>query len=183
MFFKVPLLGRHHAKNATFVIAVARLLNVNDEKIKRGLNQINLTNMRFELLVGRNNTTLINDAYNASPTSMKASIEVVEELEGYNEKIIVLVDILELCSDYQIKYQHITKIINKMDTIIEVYTYGEKSHLINEYLTDNSNINSPHFTAESSLVKELAKQLIKDNLLFFKASRGIKLENIINQLK
>src|SRR5690625_6593878 len=48
MFFKVPLLGRHHAKNATFVIAVARLLNVNDEKIKRGKNQINLTNMRSE---------------------------------------------------------------------------------------------------------------------------------------
>src|SRR5699024_11594656 len=66
MFFKVPLLGRHHSKNATFLIAVARLLNVNNEQIKRELNQINLTNMRFELLVGRNNTTLINDAYNAS---------------------------------------------------------------------------------------------------------------------
>ena len=183
MFFKVPLLGRHHAKNATFVIAVARLLNVNDEKIKAGLNQIKLTNMRFELLVGRNNTTLINDAYNASPTSMKASIEVVEELEGYKEKILVLGDILELGSDFKQYYQDISKTINKMGTISEVYTYGEKSHLINEYLKDNSNINSRHFTDESSLVKELDKQLIKDNLLFFKASRGIKLENIINQLK
>src|SRR5699024_6935684 len=62
MFFKVHLLVHHHAKNATSVIAVARLLNVNDEKIKRALNQINLTNIRFELLVGRNDTTLINDA-------------------------------------------------------------------------------------------------------------------------
>src|SRR5699024_12835527 len=114
---------RHHAKNATFVIAVARLLNVNDEKIKRGLNQINLTNMRFELLVGRNNTTLINNAYNASPTSMKASNEVVEELEGYKEKIRVLGDILELVSDFKQYYKDMSKTISQMDITSEVYTY------------------------------------------------------------
>src|SRR5690625_7152369 len=139
--------------------------------------------MRFELLVGRNNTTLINDAYNASPTSMKASIEVVEELGGYKEKILVLGDILELGSDIKQYYQDISKTINKMDTISEDYTYGEKSHLINEYLKDNSNINSRHFTDEISLVKKLDTQLIKDNLLLIKASRCIKLKNIINKLK
>src|SRR5699024_7792207 len=105
------------------------------------LNQINLTNMRFELLVGRNDTTLINDAYNASPTSMKASIEDVEEHEGYKKKILVLGDILELGSDFKQYYQDITKTINKMDTISAVNKYGEKTQLINEYLIDNSNIN------------------------------------------
>src|SRR5690625_7860778 len=109
--------------------------------------------MRFELLVGRNNTTLINDAYDVSHTYMKASIEVGEELEGYKEKILVLGDILELGSDFKQYYQDISKTINKMDTISQVYTYGEKSHLINEYLKDNSNINSRHYTYESSLVK------------------------------
>src|SRR5699024_12551292 len=105
-------------------------------------------------------------------TYMKASMEVVEEIERYKKKILVLGDILEIGSDIKQYYQDISKTINKMDTISAVYTYGEKSQLINEYLIDNSNINSRHFTDESSLVKELDKQLIKDNLLFFKASRG-----------
>src|SRR5699024_2149765 len=102
---------------------------------------------------------------------------VVEELEGYKEKILVLGDILELGSDFKQYYQDISKTINKMDTISEVYTYGEKSHLINEYLKDNSNINSRHFTDESSLVKELDKQLIKDNL-----SIKIKIINKVKQM-
>src|SRR5699024_4966167 len=98
--------------------------------------------MRLELLVGRTDKTLINDGYNASHTDTKASIEVVEELKGYKKKILVVEDILELGSDFKQYYQDISKTINKMDTISAVYTYGEKSQLINEYLIDNSNINS-----------------------------------------
>lgn len=182
-FYKIPLLGKHHAKNATFVIAVTQLLKVNDEKVQAGLNRINLTHMRFELLTGRNNTTLINDAYNASPTSMKASIEVVEGLEEYQKKILILGDILELGLDYEKYYQDISEKINEMKTIDEVYTYGKTSELITDYLEINSTIKSEHYSEKRFLVKKLENSLLKDTLIFFKASRGIKLEEVIEQLK
>src|SRR5699024_6286697 len=51
MFFKVPLLGRHHAKNATFVISIERKLYVKDKKINIIINKINIYNIRCELLV------------------------------------------------------------------------------------------------------------------------------------
>ena len=47
------------------------------------------TGMRFEQLIGKNGVTIINDAYNASPTSMKAAIEVVKQMEGFTEKVLV----------------------------------------------------------------------------------------------
>lgn len=182
-YYEIPLLGNHHAKNATFVIEVAKLLKVSDEKIRAGLTKINLTHMRFELITGKNNTTLINDAYNASPTSMKASIEVVEELDGYQKKILVLGDILELGLDYKKYYLDISKKVNAMQTIDEVYTYGGTSELITEYLNFNSAIKAEHFSKKELLVKRLEKQMQENSLIFFKASRGIKLEDIIEQLK
>lgn len=181
--YKIPLLGKHHAKNATFVIAATKILKLNDETIQAGLSQTNLTHMRFELLTGRNKTTLVNDAYNASPTSMRASIEVVENLEGYHKKILVLGDILELGLDYEKYYQEIAEKINEMKTIDEVYTYGEMSQLITNYLKVNSKIAIEHFSEKDTLVKKLENNLQENNLVFFKASRGIKLEDIIEQLK
>lgn len=182
-YYEIPLLGNHHAKNATFVIEVAKLLKVSDEKVRAGLTKINLTHMRFELITGKNNATLINDAYNASPTSIKASIEVVEKLDGYQKKILVLGDILELGLDYKKYYLDISKKVNGMQTIDEVYTYGETAELITDYLNLNSVIIAEHFSKKELLVEKLEKQMLENSLIFFKASRGIKLEDIIEQLK
>lgn len=180
--YEISLLGSHHAKNASFAIAVSELLKLNYESIQEGLNLTKITNMRFELLKGENNTTLINDAYNASPTSMKAGIEVVEDLQGYNEKILVLGDILELGVDIGKYYQEISNKIMKTN-IKKVYTYGDDSIMITQYLNKNSQIEAKHFNDKNTLIKLLKRNLIPGNLIFFKASRGIKLEDIVEQLK
>ena len=46
-----------------------------------------------------NNVTVINDAYNASPTSMKAAIDTLSSMEG--RKILILADVLELGENSQ----------------------------------------------------------------------------------
>lgn len=180
--FKIPLLGNHHAKNASFVIVVSELLKLSKETIQKGLNQTQITNMRFELIKGKNNVTLINDAYNASPTSMKAGIEVVEGLQGYNDKILVLGDILELGVDVSKYYKEISKKIIETNIKI-VYTYGKDSKSIIQYLKDNSEIKANHFNDKNTLIKMLESYLKDNTLIFFKASRGIKLEEVVEQLK
>src|SRR5690625_7111926 len=52
--------------------------------------------MRFEVTKGNNGVTLVNDAYNASPTSMIGAIETIKSLDGFKYKVLVLGDILEL---------------------------------------------------------------------------------------
>src|SRR5699024_16267 len=66
--YAISLLGKHHALNATYAITLGKQLGINKEAIKAALLQLELTSMRFELLAGLNGLSIINDAYNASPT-------------------------------------------------------------------------------------------------------------------
>ena len=65
---------------------IANYFSIPFEKMNEGLASIKLTNMRMELVEGEHGEKIINDAYNASPTSMMAAIELVSNLKGYEEK-------------------------------------------------------------------------------------------------
>ncbi len=80
--FQIRLIGTHNVKNASFAVAVARALNINDEAIQRGFDNLTMTGMRLETLTGKNESLLINDSYNASPTSMIAAIETSQKSPG-----------------------------------------------------------------------------------------------------
>ena len=75
---------------------IARYFSIPFEKMNEGLANIKLTNMRMELVEGQSGEKIINDAYNASPTSMMAAIELVSNLKVYERRILVLGDMLEL---------------------------------------------------------------------------------------
>ena len=94
--FFIPVLGKHNVKNALAAIAAGDILNVSRAHIAEGLTKLKVTGMRLELVKTPDGVAIINDAYNASPTSMKAAIELVEQMKGYGKKILVLGDMLEL---------------------------------------------------------------------------------------
>src|SRR5699024_1486929 len=70
--YELPMLGKYQVKNATYAIAAARGLYVPHTEISEALKQLEITMMRFQSLSGKQGSLLVNDAYNASPTSMKA---------------------------------------------------------------------------------------------------------------
>src|SRR2546423_421808 len=70
----VPMLGRHNACNALAAIAVARRTGVDEEQIIESLATARGPEMRLQRLDVQG-MTLINDAYNANPNSMKAALE------------------------------------------------------------------------------------------------------------
>lgn len=179
--FTVPLLGRHHAKNASYVIAIAKLLELTLNEIQTGLTQLEHTGMRFELVDGINDVAIINDAYNASVTSMKAAIEVVKEMAGFKKKILVLGDILELGTYAKDLHLSIAEDID--DSIDIVFTYGENARLIgDEVIKNNSQVEVTHFTEKAKLITTLKTEAVKGNLIFFKASRGMAFEQFVQEL-
>lgn len=97
--YNLPLLGTHNVINCLVAMAVARHFGVTEENMAKGLSQLKLTGMRIEVTQAVSGLTLLNDAYNASPTSMKAAIDVLEGLKGYRMKVAVLGDMLELGSE------------------------------------------------------------------------------------
>ncbi|MCP8616606.1 UDP-N-acetylmuramoyl-tripeptide--D-alanyl-D-alanine ligase [Salirhabdus salicampi] len=178
--FSISLLGKHHAKNSSFVIAAAQQYGIIYEKIKKALEHVEMTGMRFEQIRLNSGTTLINDAYNASPTSMIASIDVVKEMNA-QRKIVVLGDMFELGEHTKELHKSVAPYIT--DPITSLYTIGEASKEIGKWLEENEvNIPVYSFTEKDELEKALRKELIDNTIILFKASRGMKLESIIQRL-
>jgi len=93
--FFIPMLGKHSACNALAAIAVAKRLGVPEEEIIEGLAHSDGPEMRLQLQpVG--NVTVLNDAYNANPNSMRAAIETAAGLTMSGRRIAVLGDMREL---------------------------------------------------------------------------------------
>ncbi|HLQ73961.1 MAG TPA: UDP-N-acetylmuramoyl-tripeptide--D-alanyl-D-alanine ligase [Bacillota bacterium] len=180
--FVIPLLGRHHTYNAAYCYAIAKQLNVSDECIQKGFKSLKVTGMRFEMLEGLNDSVLINDAYNASPTSMKATINVVKEMKQYEKKIIVLGDVFELGDQSELLHRSIADVILKPINIL--FTYGDQAKYIsNQASTNNTEVFVKHFSSEEALVEAIKKELNEQTLVLFKASRGMAFETIISHLE
>ena len=91
----IPLLGKHTAVNALAAIAIGRRLGVAEEAIVTGLAKATGPEMRLQLSES-NGITLINDAYNANPSSMRAALETLASLKPSARRVAVLGDMLEL---------------------------------------------------------------------------------------
>lgn len=180
--YGVPLLGKHHAQNATYAIILAKKLNITHANIKKGLEALKLTGMRFEILSGVNNVSIINDAYNASPTSMKAAIEVVKHMQGFHEKVLVLGDIFELGEHSEQLHQTVSEVIEA--PIAVLFTCGDAAHFISDCVKQKTpTIVCEHFNSKDQLIHNLKPYLKEGNLLLFKASRGMHFEAIIEELQ
>lgn len=176
--YTVPLLGMHHALNATYAISLGKQLSIPEHMIKKGLLSLQSTSMRFELLKGKSGVTIVNDAYNASPTSMKAAIEVIKQMDGFREKVLILGDIFELGEQSEVLHRSVANTIEQ--PITTVFTYGKYAkHITDEVMKHQLNIVSEHFNSTEELLKKLQIYLNEKTILLFKASRGMKFETII----
>lgn len=180
--YHIPLLGKHHAKNACYAIALAYCVGINAKQRQQALKFVQHTSMRFELLKGKNEVSIINDAYNASPTSMKAAIKVVKELNGFKDKVLVLGDVLELGEFSKSLHETVAEAIG--EPITTVFTFGTMSKVISDKVKkDKGNkIKTAHFDTKEELMEALQPFLNNQSLVLFKASRGLKFESFVNEL-
>lgn len=179
----LPLLGTHNVVNCLAALAVARHFGVTAEQIASGLSSLKLTGMRIEVIQGVSGLTMLNDAYNASPTSMKAAIDVLEGLKGYRSRVAVLGDMLELGPQEQELHRGIGEYITpgKMDLVL---TYGPLSVNIAEGAKLHMPAEAVHaFENKEEMTRYLLEKLHPRDVVLFKASRGMKLEDVVESLK
>ncbi|MDD3653333.1 MAG: UDP-N-acetylmuramoyl-tripeptide--D-alanyl-D-alanine ligase [Desulfotomaculaceae bacterium] len=91
----MPVPGRHNVLNALAAIAVGLEFGLSSEDINRGLAAVTITGMRQEITEA-GNVKIINDAYNASPASTGAALQLLKDLAGERRMVAVLGDMLEL---------------------------------------------------------------------------------------
>lgn len=179
----MPLLGTHNVVNCLAALAVARHFGVAAEQIVAGLSRLKLTGMRIEIINGVSGLTMLNDAYNASPTSMKAAVDVLESLKGYRIKVAVLGDMLELGPQEHELHRGIGEYITP-DKMNMVLAYGPLSASIAEGARQNMPAEAVHaFESKEELTHYLVENLHSRDVVLFKASRGMKLEDVVEALK
>lgn len=178
----VPLPGRHNALNAMAAVAVARLYGVPEDRIRDGLAGMKPAGMRSETLRAASGAILLNDAYNASPTAVKAALSLLRELPCRGRKIAVLGDMLELGEAGERLHREIGAGLDPAG-IDYVLTYGElAAYIAEECLPRFGNGRAEAFRDKEALAKRLERLAGPDDMVLFKASRGMRLEDVIRAL-
>lgn len=181
--FNLPILGEYNVLNSLAAMIVAREWGVPFSSINEGFSKIKLTQMRLEMISGINGCQILNDAYNASPTSMKAVIDLVADLPEFDKKIVVLGDMLELGPQEQEFHKEVGHHISP-EKVNYVYTYGELGKHIAVGAKEKFDKNRCFsFTDKTALIEHLKPKLDKQTIVLVKASRGIRLEEVVEGIK
>ena len=176
--YQMSLLGKHNISNTAIAIELAKKIGLGEEEIEEGLKDIKISGMRFqEIRVGED--IYINDAYNASPTSMMAAIDTLNEIYNDKYKIAILGDMLELGED-EVKY-HVEVLNYLLDKKIKlIYLYGERMKKAYDIFMKNKSEEHRfcHYSTKEEIVESL-KSIKMEKVILLKASRGTALEDII----
>ena len=174
--FKLPMIGAHNVLNALLAIATSRALDVTYEEMSNSINNIENTSMRLEFIQGEK-FTIINDCYNASPDSMKAALDVLKSRNG-KRKIAILGTMNELGEVAKEAHNDVGQYAaDKVDLLIVTGDYKE------DYKMGYEREDIIIYNRKDELITSLRDIVKKDDIVLVKASRGIKFEEIVNELK
>ncbi|MGN1203083.1 MAG: UDP-N-acetylmuramoyl-tripeptide--D-alanyl-D-alanine ligase [Eubacterium sp.] len=175
----IPTIGVHNVYNALSAFAVGYYLNIEPQLCADALKSYVPEGMR-QRSVSQGGVTFIEDCYNASPDSMKAAITTLSNTRG-NKKIAVLSDMLELGEYSQTAHEEVGKLVADAN-IDYLLTVGEMSKYIVCSAKDNNMKNALHFDSKEELANKLLEILDAGDAVVFKASRGMKLEDVIHSV-
>lgn len=163
------IVGRYNYNNIAAAISIGRYFDVPDENILKALSSYESDNSRSQI-VKKGNVTIILDAYNANPDSMKVALEHLAEQKG--DKLAILGDMNEV-EDADDQHEELLEYARKLG-LSKVLTVGEKIGKV----ANPSN----HFESKEKLEEKLRKMDLSDTTVLLKASRSIKLESILKSI-
>ncbi|MBR5485534.1 MAG: UDP-N-acetylmuramoyl-tripeptide--D-alanyl-D-alanine ligase [Oscillospiraceae bacterium] len=177
---KIPCIGEHNVLNALAAFTVGVCMGITPDKAAAALADYQTSGMR-QKIVKHNNYTVVEDCYNASPDSMKAAVSAFSAMSCKGRRIMVLADMLELgANEVEMHYEigrlaaqnpiHILLAVGKLG---REYVNGAMAAGLNEAF---------HFENKDEAFNFLKANVQAEDILWFKASRGMKLEDIITRL-
>jgi UDP-N-acetylmuramoyl-tripeptide--D-alanyl-D-alanine ligase len=172
---QVPLLGRHSVQTILRAAAAGLAMGMNWDEIIRGLqkghSQLRLVAVRTET-----GALILDDTYNATPESMLAALDLLDELKGH--KIAVLGDMLELGA-YEAAGHH--QVGEKAAGVVNhLITVGKLGRIIADTarkagLPENA-ITSVNDSSEA--IEILKYNLSADDVVLIKGSHGLRMDTI-----
>ena len=173
-----PLRGFHNLRNTMLALAVAQECGVPLEQAAEGIAAMPVPSMRlaWETL---GTATLINDAYNANPGSMRAAIELLDSVGRGRQRVAVLGGMRELGAHAERLHAEIADraLRSSIDVVAGV---GEMGDALRRAGRDDARVVAAPDIDE--LWQTLAPRLARDAVILLKASRGVRLERLVPHL-
>ena len=171
----LPLPGQHNIMNALAASGCALASGCSLNTIKNGLETMQSVKGRLQLCKGINDSTIINDTYNANPTSLEAALMVLQQSNA--PRILVLGDMNELGSQEIEFHQQAGKQAREFG-VESLLAIGELS----KNAADSFGEGAKHFEQHADLIDYLQK-IATNATILVKGSRGMKMETIVNALQ
>lgn len=168
--------GKHNVLNTMLAIEVSECLGVSFKQMVKGLENLEATSMRLQV-VKKQGLTIINDCYNASPDSMKSSLDVLSAYKN-GRRVAILGDMYELGDESEKAHYEVGKYAkDKVDTLIVIGGY------IKNFKDGFDSDNIIMYNTKEECIKELENIVKLDDVVLIKASRGVKLEDVVKKLE
>ena len=162
------LIGDYQFHNIMLAITVGKHFNISIKNIKKGIESYIPTNNRSEIIKTAKNTVIL-DAYNANPTSMKEMI-ISFSRKKLKNKICILGDMFELGDYSYICHKEIVTLVKELK--IKTYFVGQE---FKKVLKES-------FNSRNEFEIALSKKNLSEKTILIKGSRGVKLEKLVTYL-
>ncbi|MBI3815231.1 MAG: UDP-N-acetylmuramoyl-tripeptide--D-alanyl-D-alanine ligase [Nitrospinae bacterium] len=183
--------GYHNIYNAISAAAVGKSLGIAIDDIKKGIESFKPLPMRMERFVIDDGIIIINDAYNANPSSMEAAIKTLSETISSGKKFLVIGDMLELGGASEDAHRYIGRLVASLflqgqgrRTIDYLITLGEQSRFAFYEAVRSGMPRDRAYCAENSdeAAFILDDELESGDCVMIKGSRGMKMENVVERI-
>ena len=169
------VLGKHNITNALAAAACAISLGISLSAIKQGLESVNAVKGRLQIKTGLQQCRIIDDTYNANPTSLEAALKVLNEFPGRHW--LVLGDMGELGSDAEALHEYAGE-ISKASGVERLYALGELTKCSVQSFGERAH----HLSGHKQLASLLEKEIDSDVTILIKGSRAMGMESLVNAL-
>lgn len=182
---ELPLLGYHNIYNALAAAAVGKTLGLDLATIKHGLENVELTGMRLEVIETTQRIKIINDAYNASPASMKGALRILRDisLERGGKAAAILGNMYELGEYTQEAHRSIGRLVAELGVDFLI-TVGDLASEIAQGAIDAGMDKGKVVVCNSNQDTLNRLPLFKKgDTVLIKGSRSMKMEEIVESFR
>ena len=165
------LTGAYNYNNIAVAIAIGAYFKVSNTNIKGAIENYIPSNNRSQI-IHKGSNTIILDAYNANPTSMKAALDNFQNLEA-EHKIAILGDMFELGTEAEKEHQYIAEYASRLN-LEAIYLVGKNFN--------GTNSSGTRCVSFDALKEKLSQHELKSHTILIKGSRGMALERTLEYI-
>ncbi|GLV12564.1 UDP-N-acetylmuramoyl-tripeptide--D-alanyl-D-alanine ligase [Alicyclobacillus hesperidum] len=175
--FHIPTFGVHNVANALAAIAVGLTVGLSLADMVAPLARVEASSGRLRILKGTR-LTVIDDCYNASPSSMQASLEVLQHIAPPGQRVAILGDMYELGDHAESGHKEVGEAVGRLG-VDRLLAVGKMARWMAEAATAAGVPHVLHIPTVEGALSALPSFLPEEATVLVKASRGMQLERMV----